>query len=314
MVRAASTVPIQARLVALMAHLVVALVALVVIGGATRVMQAGLACPDWPLCYGQWLPGGQLNLQVFLEWFHRLDAFIVGVALLVLAGASLLARDRLPGWLPAASLLALLLVALQGGLGALTVTQLLASPLVTAHLATALTLVALLSGMHQALSVQTSSDLMAMAHPVPRWWLVLVVAVLAMVMGQSLLGASLASTWSAQRCLSEGDGCLMLLRHRLGARAAAIAVLTLLPANLAGGSWAAIRGWQRWSAAAAALLVVVQVVLGITTLNLSLNVPAVTIGHQAIAALLVALLGANLGRSLAGADASPSRPVEVVHG
>ena len=70
----------------------VALVALVVIGGATRVMQAGLACPDWPLCYGSLLPGGQLNLQVFLEWFHRLDAFVVGVALLVLAAASWLAR------------------------------------------------------------------------------------------------------------------------------------------------------------------------------------------------------------------------------
>jgi len=70
-------------------HLVVALVALVVIGGATRVMQAGLACPDWPLCYGRWLPGGQMNLQVFLEWFHRLDAFLVGVALFVQALASL---------------------------------------------------------------------------------------------------------------------------------------------------------------------------------------------------------------------------------
>ena len=28
---------------------VVAVIALVVIGGATRVMEAGLACPDWPL-------------------------------------------------------------------------------------------------------------------------------------------------------------------------------------------------------------------------------------------------------------------------
>ena len=74
---------IRLRLAQLAAHLVVALVALVVIGGATRVMEAGLACPDWPLCYGTFLPGRQMNLQVFLEWFHRLDAFVVGVALLV---------------------------------------------------------------------------------------------------------------------------------------------------------------------------------------------------------------------------------------
>ncbi|MGL6134175.1 MAG: COX15/CtaA family protein, partial [Prochlorococcaceae cyanobacterium] len=133
----------SARFELLTSHLVVALVALVVIGGATRVMQAGLACPDWPLCYGQWLPGGRMNLQVFLEWFHRLDAFVVGVALLVLSVASWLGRSRLPGWLPWSAAAALLLVALQGALGALTVTQLLAPGLVTAHLGTALLLVAL---------------------------------------------------------------------------------------------------------------------------------------------------------------------------
>ena len=44
-----ATVPIRLRLAQLSAHLVVALIALVVIGGATRVMEAGLACPDWPL-------------------------------------------------------------------------------------------------------------------------------------------------------------------------------------------------------------------------------------------------------------------------
>ena len=72
----------QFRLGQLAAHVVVALVALVVIGGATRVMEAGLACPDWPLCYGSFLPGRQMNLQVFLEWFHRLDAFFVGIVLI----------------------------------------------------------------------------------------------------------------------------------------------------------------------------------------------------------------------------------------
>ena len=76
---------VRRRLIQLSAHLVVAVVALVVIGGATRVMEAGLACPDWPLCYGTLLPGRQMNAKVFLEWFHRLYAFIVGIALLVQA-------------------------------------------------------------------------------------------------------------------------------------------------------------------------------------------------------------------------------------
>ena len=66
---ASSLTPIRLRLAQLAAHLVVALVALVVIGGATRVMEAGLACPDWPLCCGTLLPGRQMNLQVFLNGF-----------------------------------------------------------------------------------------------------------------------------------------------------------------------------------------------------------------------------------------------------
>jgi cytochrome c oxidase assembly protein subunit 15 len=285
---------------------VIALVALVVIGGATRVMQAGLACPDWPLCYGQWLPGGQLNLQVFLEWFHRLDAFVVGVALLVLAGVSISARHRLPPWLPAIALAALLLVALQGALGALTVTQLLAAPLVTAHLATALALVALLSALSQAL---------LLPRPLPvaeggrrTLWLPLLLSLaLAAVLLQCLLGGALASTWSSERCLAAGDGCAFLLRHRLGARAAALVVLSLVPLSwrLPSG-----QGWFRRLAVAAAALVALQVGLGVSTLRLALAVPAITIAHQAVGALLVALLAAALGRSLALlASSTPQAPV-----
>ena len=75
-----------------------------------------------------------MNLQVFLEWFHRLDAFVIGVALLVMAAAVMVLRRRLPCWLPWFSLLLLLMVMLQGALGALTVLQLLPSQVVTAHL------------------------------------------------------------------------------------------------------------------------------------------------------------------------------------
>ena len=96
-----SSIPrVRLRLAQLAVHLVVALIALVVIGGATRVMEAGLACPDWPLCYGSLLPGRQMNVQVFLEWFHRLDAFVVGLALLAQLGAAFFWRSQLPAWLP----------------------------------------------------------------------------------------------------------------------------------------------------------------------------------------------------------------------
>jgi cytochrome c oxidase assembly protein subunit 15 len=299
----------------LTSHLVVALVALVAIGGATRVMEAGLACPDWPLCYGLLLPGRQMNLQVFLEWFHRLDAFLVGLALLVLAAVSVVRRRRLPPWLPWSAGVALLLVAVQGALGALTVLLLLKASMVTAHLATALLLVFVLSATHQRLEVATAS---AAPPAAPLWWLALVGLAGALVFGQSVLGALMASQWAADLCLQAGEGCRWLLRHRLAAWPAAFAVLAGAIATLANRPWATplLRGL----AGAAALLVAAQIGLGIASLRLQLQQPAVTVAHQLTAALLIALLGSLLGRSLpagrpAAADESlaPTNP-EPCHG
>jgi cytochrome c oxidase assembly protein subunit 15 len=278
----------------LSAHLLVALIALVGIGGATRVMEAGLACPDWPLCYGSLLPGRQMNLQVFLEWFHRLDAFIVGVGLLVQAVATWCWRRELPRWVPWLSVAALLLVAVQGALGALTVTLLLPFPVVTAHLITALVLVALLSACTQALlepsPVQTA--------PIQslRWlngvWPWLIGAVAALAIGQCLLGGLMATQWAAGRCLSSGEGCAWLLAHRLGARPVALAVITA----------ALVVAWRRPQerslAALAAIGVVAQVALGVLSLRLTLAAPAVTVAHQLVAAFLVAVLSALFSRSL----------------
>ncbi|MCP9884482.1 COX15/CtaA family protein [Synechococcus sp. ATX 2A4] len=281
----------------LTSHLVVALVALVAIGGATRVMEAGLACPDWPLCYGSFLPGGRMNLQVFLEWFHRLDAFLVGIALLVLSGWSVLRRQVLPSWLPWASGAALLLVAVQGLLGALTVTQLLRFDVVTAHLGTALVLVAVLSGVHQGLTAQISSPGATSAaggpaspHPSLLWVraaaLATAMAALA-VFAQAISGALMATQWASGRCLSNGEACGLLATHRqLAVPVALVVVLacgfTLLTPATRQRSWP--------FALAGVLLVGLQVVLGVLTLRLSLAVPLVTVGHQITAALLVGLL------------------------
>jgi cytochrome c oxidase assembly protein subunit 15 len=303
-------VVLRHRLGLLTSHLVVALVALVGIGGATRVMEAGLACPDWPLCYGRLLPGRQMNLQVFLEWFHRLDAFVVGVALLVLTGASCICRRRLPVWLPWMAGAALLLVAVQGGLGALTVTQLLAAPLVTAHLTTALVLVALTSALYQRLAMSGRG----LAVP-PLWWALLASMSLVLVLAQCLLGGSMASQWAADQCFSSGQGCRWLLAHRQLAMPAALSVSALaastlwLPAGL--GQLPAL-------ALGSAALVAAQVALGIWTLRLQLEAPLVTIAHQLTAALLVGLLAAVVarcwGRRSAGAVLTSDVLSEVVHG
>lgn len=90
---------------------------LMAIGSATRVMNAGLACPDWPLCYGTLIPAQQMNLQVFLEWFHRLDAALIGLMAIALVALSMWHRRALPRWTPWVALLALSLIMFQGILG-----------------------------------------------------------------------------------------------------------------------------------------------------------------------------------------------------
>ncbi|MCS5698345.1 COX15/CtaA family protein [Cyanobium sp. FGCU-52] len=273
-------------------HLVVALIALVVIGGVTRVMEAGLACPDWPLCYGSLLPGRQMNLQVFLEWFHRLDAFVVGVALLVLGAVSWLQRRRLPGWLPWAATVALALVAVQGALGALTVTHLLEASTVTAHLATALALVFGMAALHQALlGALDPQALPLLSLP---WKLAALLAGL-LVPAQCLLGGAMASRWAAERCFAAGESCRWLLLHRLGAWPAALSLLVLAALSL---GLPAPQAPLRRLSLVALLLVAAQVALGILSLRLQLSQPAVTAAHQLVAALLVALIGALWGRGL----------------
>ncbi len=279
-------------LAAFSAHLLVALIALVVVGGATRVMEAGLACPDWPLCYGSFLPGQQMNLQVFLEWFHRLDAFVVGVGLLVLTTVSWWWRRELPRWFPPVATLALALVAIQAGLGALTVTLLLPFPVVTAHLLTALLLVALLSGATQALWRSAGpSELRPAKSQSHRWWSWWAAGSALLVLAQCLLGGLMATQWAAGRCIGSGDGCEWLLLHRLGARAVGLLVLLLAAV------WSWKRPADRWLAAASALMVLLQIALGVLSLRFSLSVPAITIAHQLGAALLVALLSALVVRS-----------------
>ena len=278
---------LRRRLGLLTAHLVVAVIALVVIGGATRVMEAGLACPDWPLCFGSFLPGRQMNIQVFLEWFHRLDAFVIGIALVVMAVATTLQRRQLPRWLPWLAVGLMVLVAMQGALGALTVTQLLPSAVVTAHLTLALTLVALLSGLTQRL-----------LHPAtavaPLWWRIGASLGLFSVFVQCLLGGRMATAWAGQRCLAGGEACQLVLSHRLTAMPVVIVVLGFAGAAVLAGGWTR----QQWPwLGGAVLLVLVQVALGVLTLRLGLSQPAVTVAHQLVAALLIALLAALLVRS-----------------
>ena len=63
--------------------------ALIVLGALVRAHGAGLACPDWPLCFGELVP--RFDLRIAFEWSHR--AIAGGISLLF-AGLSIAAfRD-----------------------------------------------------------------------------------------------------------------------------------------------------------------------------------------------------------------------------
>lgn len=106
---------------------------LIVIGALVRAHGAGLACPDWPLCFGGFVP--QMDIKVGFEWTHRVLASIVT---LIFAALGVLAWRNRDGCeqLPTLLGLAVALLATQIALGALTVWLKLASWTVTAHLIT----------------------------------------------------------------------------------------------------------------------------------------------------------------------------------
>lgn len=270
----------QDRIRRLVWKIAIATLLLMAVGSATRVMNAGLACPDWPLCYGQLVPSKQMNLQVFLEWFHRLDAALIGISAIALAGLSWWYRRSLPNWLPWASTFALGLIVFQGVLGGLTVTELLRFDIVTAHLGTALLFFNTLLVIGCALLPYKGTGTVGKLP-----WVGLTAALLVYL--QSLLGGLVASQWALHQCFGGYQLCTIMNSHIAGVVPATLATLAVvvmawrtpalhpslrLLANLAGG------------------LVVLQIVLGAATFWLHLQVEILTVSHQAVGAALLGTL------------------------
>ncbi len=261
-------------------HSILAIIALIAIGSATRVMEAGLACPDWPLCYGAFLPLEHMNLRVFLEWFHRLDAFLVGILILVQFILSLLWRSYFPKWTPKIYSFLVFLVILQGTLGALTVINMLSSFTVMSHLLIAFLLLITTIFINQNLSNDNCTN--------PRiWWKLILSIPLLLTLIQSVIGVRLSSTWSSHLCISFNQKCMVLNSHKLFAipvflSITSILIISFIKIDLFKNNWKYLIGIF--------FLTLLQITLGILTLKTDLTQPLLIVSHQIVASLLIATL------------------------
>ncbi|VXD21896.1 Cytochrome oxidase assembly protein [Planktothrix serta PCC 8927] len=258
----------------------IATLLLMAVGSATRVMNAGLACPDWPLCYGEFIPAAQMNVQVFLEWFHRLDAAGIGFGTIVLVGLSGWYRRELPQWLPWASLFALALIVFQGVLGGLTVTQLLRFDIVTAHLGTALlffsTLLIIGCLLLPYQGTVNVGKLTGMS-----------ITAAILVYFQSILGALVGSQWALHQCFGSSQLCTVMNSHIIGVVPPTLVTLTLI---IFAWRTSALHPLLRKLATIAGACLVAQILLGVATFYLRLQVEPLTVAHQAMGATLLGTL------------------------
>ena len=100
---------------------------LLLLGGVVHNTESSLACPDWPLCYGQLIP--PLERGIWIEHSHRLLASLVGLLVIGLVVAT-----RQKEEFHSYAKFALAFVIIQGILGGITVIYRLPTLVSTAHL------------------------------------------------------------------------------------------------------------------------------------------------------------------------------------
>lgn len=280
----------------------------IVVGAYVRLSDAGLGCPDWPLCYGRPVPAPMADAaahgKAWKEMAHRYIAGALGMLIFILLFTSLRLRR-------ARALVAAIaaLVVFQATLGMWTVTMLLKPAIVTAHLLGGMALLALLVWL--VLSQRAFAPC-----PEARRLRVYAAAALGAVGVQVALGGWVSANYAALAC-PDLPGCLgqvlppmdfgnafHVLRElgRTGEGgllpgAALVAIhwshrmFALVVLGLAG--FCAIRAFSvtplRGLALAVGALLALQIFLGVA--NVALRLPlALAAAHNAGAALLLASL------------------------
>ncbi len=289
--------------------------AVIVLGAWVRSTGSGLSCPDWPTCYGHWVPlpgdipadAGYSYFQVMLEWVHRLLAGVVlGPLLLALGVLSWRARRQDPA-LPLHGGVVLFLLLIQAGLGGVTVLDQNSPWSVALHLGTALLLFSALWLVFER-SGGTRARIEGTVRPlsVLVWLLAFATLVSAAMVAKT--GSSLAcSTWPL--C----DGALipdlsdpsvrLNFTHRLLAAGLGFGVLVL---------YLAAREHPSLRRLAGLALVMVLIAIGAGALVVLLEVPVwKAVLHQATGVLTFGIISLLMWRVLSPAPAAHRQAAHV---
>jgi heme A synthase len=259
---------------------------LLIIGGMVHPTGSSLACPDWPLCNGQFFP--PMKGGILYEHGHRLAALTV--SFLTVALCVLVFRFRRERSLRLMAAGAVLLVGVQASLGALTVIYRLPLPVSAGHLATSMAFFSLLILLAHRLRPEGPR-----APALPRG---LVGLAAAATYAQIVLGSLVRHTGSALACSTDlllcegqlwpaGGPAQVHMLHRLAGYSVAALVLA---AGLA--TWRAARtgpGVRRRLSLAAPALVLAQVGWGLLTVASYVDLVVVSL-HLATGAALLATL------------------------
>lgn len=144
---------------------IVAVYLLILVGGIVRSTGAGMGCPDWPQCFGTWVPPTDVTqlpdnyqeiykdrgyadvefnvYKTWIEYINRLVGVLIGIFIFVTLVLSVpfLKSDKTIFFL---SLFSFILVGFQGWLGSVVVATNLAPWMITLHMLVAIILVFLL--------------------------------------------------------------------------------------------------------------------------------------------------------------------------